>query len=128
MNLDTQTQTQEIVISVKDVMRRDAIAYLKGFIVGYSVANGMKWSSKKTPSPIFEKGQAKGKSLFYDRYLCNGIHILYNRIRHHRTHTGSVETDTEMLNKAEMISSYSLNPIYSDIGIKKDSKETLYAE
>jgi len=116
-------QVQEIVLSEKDLARRKAIVYLKGFIIGYSVANGMKWSSKITPSPVFLSGQKDGEHARWNKTLVNGVHVLYNRIRHNRPHGSSFDTDSVMLKAAE----YSLKEIYEKLDVTKETKETLYA-
>ncbi len=117
------TQVQEIVLSEKDLARRKAIVYLKGFIIGYSVANGMKWSSKIPPSPVFLSGQKDGENARWNKTLVNGVHVFYNRIRHNRPHGSSFESDSAMLESSE----YSLKEIYEKLGVTKETKENLYA-
>lgn len=96
MNSETSTLPSE----QQDL--HDALVFLKGIIVSYSVAKGMKYDSKHAPTPLFEEGMTLGADIA-DRWngkeIITALHVLYNRLRHNRPHTGSVETDEKALSE-----------------------------
>lgn len=71
---------------------RKACAYLKGYIVGYAVNQGMKWNGDSEKTQEFKDG-------WEDSSWVNPTfaHIIYNRLRHERPHLGSREADQAFL-------------------------------
>lgn len=87
----TATLTVESIESQLESLRK-ACAYLKGYIVGYAVKQGMKWSGDPERTEEFKQG-------WDDSSWVNPTfaHIIYNRIRHDRSHLGSREADQACL-------------------------------
>lgn len=100
--MTTHTLTHE------EIAVRKLMAYLKGRIVGHAVRKGMKWSSKREMTPEFEMGYNEGVAkpkhdtpwmdVLY-REEITAIHVIHNRLRHDRPHTGSEEQDDAWLGK-----------------------------
>ena len=78
---------------------RKAVAFLKGTIIGFATEKGMKYKSKREPNGVFATGVKYGKDKSWIRNWITILHILYNRIRHLRPHTGSIEGDDIFLQK-----------------------------
>ena len=66
-----------------EIAHRKACAYLKGYIVGYSVARGMKWDGNSEHTPEFTDGWDDIKGF---AHYVTYTHILHNRLRHGRPH------------------------------------------
>jgi hypothetical protein len=107
----TEITKDVYVLTEQEVNERDAMMYLKGCVVGYAIRQGEKYSSKKKPNDLFQDGldEAKPKEIVSKhgwkrtRYT-NSVwvtvrHIVHNRMRHDRSHTGSFESDQEFLKK-----------------------------
>jgi len=92
--MTTEVKEQPI-LSEEELAQRKAIDYLKGCIVGYITENDGKYESSKEQREDFKKGFEK------HRYAGSGwitvCHIIHNRLRHNRPHTGSYESDQEFL-------------------------------
>jgi len=76
---------------------RKSVAFLKGAIVGFATAKGMKYASKREPNGEFAIGLEYGKDILWASNRITVLHILYNRIRHLRPHTGSISGDNTFL-------------------------------
>ena len=80
------------ILTQEEINERKAISYLKGMIIAYGIENGLKWKSNREPSEAFQAGfDSKSHADI------TSVHILYNRLRHNRPHTFSVENDQEIL-------------------------------
>ena len=79
-----------------DVAHRQAVAYLKGQVVGYAAYNGMKWASSKEPTTEFTKGFQEAQTYNWKGWVTTR-HIIHNRLRHDRPHMVSVEAEDEFL-------------------------------
>jgi hypothetical protein len=71
-----------------EIAHRKACAYLKGYIVGSSIAHGMKWDGDPERTPEFKAGFENTSGRGSDEVLTLA-HILYNRLRHNKPHRTS---------------------------------------
>ena len=88
----------------KDVVFHQLVAYLKGEIVGFAVVSGKKYESNKERTTEFDSGFNVGSNVFCDSTWITVRHILHNRLRHKRAHTGSCKSDQAYIDKS--LSSY----------------------
>lgn len=77
-------------------------SYLKGEIIGYSVANGMSYPEEKLvkyreDNENFNKGFKEGESHRSDREWITTRHIIYNRLRNTKPHTGNISSDRQFI-------------------------------
>ena len=89
-------------ITLEQVATRNLLVYLKGRIIGYAVRKGMKWESKMEPTAAFQMGYDFGfkkpvndypwKQQYYKDEV-TALHVIHNRLRHERPHTGSQPMD-----------------------------------
>lgn len=79
------TTTNTIEFTEAEIAHRKACAYLKGYIVAASVENGMKWDGDPERTPEFKAGFECSRGRGSDEALTL-VHIIYNRLRHNRTH------------------------------------------
>lgn len=90
----TTTAIQEVSVEEQRQIHRKACAYLKGYIVGYAVNQGMKWEGDPERTEEFKRGWEEASWV-----NPTFAHIIYNRIRHDRPHLGSREADQEYLDE-----------------------------
>jgi hypothetical protein len=90
--MTTATATIETT-SVDDnrITHRNACAYLKGYIVGYSKRRGMKWNGDVERTPQFKQGWEDSKRRSSETITF--AHIIYNWLRHERPHLGREKRD-----------------------------------
>lgn len=109
----TTQVNEKYVLTEEEINLRNAIAFLKGCIVQFSINNGAKYTSTKNPSEDFTKGLEKtkpiektysgtlGREYTYTirpkRQWITICHIIHNRLRHDRPHTTSWNEDQEFL-------------------------------
>jgi len=94
------TTTDIYTITPEDRAFREAIVFIKGILVGYAIGKGVKYSSKRTPSETFQNGMEEGAKIslsVYGQETITKIHVIYNRLRKTRAHTGSAEQDQKAL-------------------------------
>jgi hypothetical protein len=104
------TQTETYVLTEEEINMRKAISFLKGCAVGYAFSKGGKFDSSKEYREDFAKGLhcSQEKTLVVDgkevkrkriasKQWATVCHIIHNRFRHERTHTGSYESDQKFL-------------------------------
>lgn len=101
----------DIVLSEKEVKMRNARLFLKGLIIKKSIMEGMKYSSSKTPSKWFETGMNTSSSV-----CVTNCHIIYNRMRHDRPHTFSLENDQKILTEWKYDTSVIINILIKNFG------------
>jgi len=101
--------------SEKKEALKKVLAYLKGWIVGNASKKGMKWKSGRVWTEEFGRGYEDGQKvvgydfLHYDgevgkwMSMSTAVHIIHNRLRHDRPHTGSVERDSAILRSSGLI-------------------------
>ena len=73
-------------ITKEEIAHRNAIAYLKGQIVGYATREGMKYETRKTFSPEFQKGLESVPRYAGEEWVTER-HMAHNMLRHDRPHT-----------------------------------------
>lgn len=122
----TATATVEKSVSAEDqrkVTHRNACAYLKGFIVGYSKRHGMRWDGDPERTEAFTRG-------FEDsRYVGPGTvtfaHVVHNRLRHGRPHLGGERRDEEFIEgfRQRCLAGTKLLAVLAEYGV--DVKEVL---
>jgi len=76
------TTTTAIEIDDHRLAHRKACAYLKGCIIGYAHAKGMKWNGDICRTTEFKMGY---ESKFHGDTI-TFLHIIYNRLRHDKPH------------------------------------------
>ena len=64
--------------------------------------------------------------IFLNQSLINAVHVIYNRIRHNRPHSVSIEIDNFVLTTSEAYYGVYMKELYTAIGVTKEIKETLY--
>ena len=77
------------------IAHKKACAYLKGFVVGHAVINGMKWGGDSSRTPEFNEGYNDGQKT--SSACITYAHILHNRLRHNRPHRTSGELNHQYL-------------------------------
>ena len=78
--------TTTIEVTEIEIAHRQAIAFLKGQIVGYAVREGMSYESKQKPSEFYQKGLDSVPG-YADRDWVTERHMAHNLLRHERKHT-----------------------------------------
>jgi hypothetical protein len=102
--------TTEITATEEEnrLIHRKACAYLKGYIVGYSKRRGMKWPGDEDGgTPEFKQGWEDSQRC--DSETVTLAHIVYNRIRHDRSHLGGAEADSDYVRENRWRGSCFLN-------------------
>jgi hypothetical protein len=106
--MTTKVKKETYVLTQEEKAQRDAIKFLKGCLVGYIIESGRKYESTKEPTKYFQEGLDFAKP--EEKVICGEIykfkkrrqwatvcHILHNRLRHKKPHTGSWESDQKHL-------------------------------
>jgi len=105
------------------------INYLKGEIVAYARANGMKHESKREPDGEFKAGlEAFEEKRWVSEDWVTLRHILHNRIRHNRPHTGTRESDQVFLDYHGLAKEELLNEIQNALDAWGDDTVRLVSE
>ena len=108
----TTQVNEKYVLSEEEVSLRKAMNFLKGCGVGYAFNKGAKYKSTKEYQEDFAQGlrnantketkiTVNGRELtrrrIATRQWATVCHIVHNRLRHNRPHTGSYESDQKFL-------------------------------
>ena len=112
--MTTAVETTTHVLTEQEVAHRKACDYLKGLIMGSKGEISNRKDSEAFQAGVKRKVKVceaykdyHGSFLHYNEdgtgewhLMVTAFHILHNRLRHNRPHTGSVERDSAILNSA----------------------------
>jgi hypothetical protein len=92
---------------------RNACAFLKGYIVGYSKRHGMKWDGDESRTEAFADGFGRSRNV--GPKTLTFAHVVYNRLRHDRPHLGSAQRDEEFVEEFRREFSIIANPLLTTL-------------
>lgn len=81
------------IITEQEAQKRNAIAYLKGQIIGYAVRKGIKWESTREQTKFFQAGFDRAQLSYLDERWVTARHIIHNRLRHNKPHLANREAE-----------------------------------
>ena len=91
--MTTTATVQDTQVDETRIAHQKACSYLKGFVVGYAVRQGMKWKGDAEKQyPEFHDGYKASQS-FISAETVTFTHIIYNRLRHERPHIKGGDSD-----------------------------------